>query len=177
MTSLYEKFNEKQWELLEARAKRVERAVQQQETQQLIEVIFVRLRNESYALPVAAVMAVHEHTSLTRLPGAPIHIAGIANVRGQIVTVLDLGHILGVPLTEAESTEKALVLLSFDDSHTALLVDRVLEVTNITNEDLSPLPITDSHQQGYLRGVLENGTVLLDLETIISDPALIVDHS
>src|SRR5436190_24269224 len=51
---------------------------------------------EHYALPVDGVLEVAEVTQVTPVPGAPAAILGVANLRGQIIPVVDLALLLGL---------------------------------------------------------------------------------
>jgi purine-binding chemotaxis protein CheW len=171
MTNLYEKFSEKEWQLLEARARRVERAAQQVETRHLIDVLTVQLHSESYAIPVNEIRAVYEDISITELPGVPAHIAGIANIRGQLVTVLDLAHILAIG---GEKSEKyALLLLDFDEMHAAIRVEQVSEVAQLALDELNTIP---GETKPFIQGVLSDGTALLNLQQLVDGSSLLVDQ-
>jgi purine-binding chemotaxis protein CheW len=54
--------------------------------------LIVELRGGLYALDSHAVREIVEMPAATRLPGAPPHIRGVVNLRGQLLTVIDLGH-------------------------------------------------------------------------------------
>lgn len=173
--TVYHEFSEKHADLLKKRARRVERAAQQVETRQLLEVLVVHLYGEKYAVPITAVQAVYEKIAITRLPDVPAHIAGIANVRGQLVTVLDLAQILEVPVAGTDE-QQTLVMLTYEDAHIAILVQKVGEVNNLPVEELTPVSGTNAKHDDYLQGVLVDGTVLLNLQQLLDDPTLVVNQ-
>jgi chemotaxis signal transduction protein len=57
----------------------------------------VRVAGEDYALPVEDVLEVAEYGEVAPVPGAPASILGVRNLRGQVLPVLDLARILGLP--------------------------------------------------------------------------------
>ncbi|MCW2598796.1 MAG: CheW protein [Frankiales bacterium] len=61
------------------------------------EVVVVRLGGSRYALPMDAVAEVGRPPSLTRVPGVPGWLAGVANWRGRVLAVLDLRPLLAAP--------------------------------------------------------------------------------
>lgn len=104
-----------------------------------------------YAIPMAAVREVLRSLPLAPVPGTPPWVAGVANVRGDIVTVVDLAAFLG---QDAAADPHALVLLTTagDEHVLALAVDDVLGIR--------PLPpgaagtaTPDEHLARFLRGV------------------------
>jgi purine-binding chemotaxis protein CheW len=57
----------------------------------------VRVAGEDYALPVNDVLEVAEYGDVVPVPGAPASILGVRNLRGQVLPVLDLARVLGLP--------------------------------------------------------------------------------
>lgn len=175
MTKFYEEFDEKQWQLLEARARRVEQSAQQNDKRDLFEVLTVHVGDETYAISVKAIRAVYESVAVIELPGVPQHIAGIANIRGQLVTVMDLRHILDIAQSHTLETS-AVITLAFEDMQAGLLVDEVSEVSSISMDDLSTLPVATTNNTTYMKGSLSDGTILLDLTAMLHDKSLVVDQ-
>jgi chemotaxis signal transduction protein len=121
-------------------------------------------------LPIQKVLSVQEHIAIKALAGTPSHIAGIANVRGHVCSVLNLAAILGI--AKAETELFSLILLDEENAHLAFAVEGVRDVQEIILEDLAALP----QESAYLRGMLLDGTVLLNLEAIVNDPDLVVNQ-
>jgi purine-binding chemotaxis protein CheW len=106
----------------------------------------------------------------TRLPGAPAYIRGLINVRGIIVTVVDLG----VRLNAAHSTteERSILLVRHRDRLVGVVVDEVVDVRD--------LDIDDSHDASSGTGVITKGVatiddaaiVVLDLDALITQVLL-----
>ena len=61
------------------------------------EVVVIRLGGSRYALPMDAVAEVGRPPGLTRVPGVPAWLAGVANWRGRVLAVLDLRGLLSAP--------------------------------------------------------------------------------
>lgn len=172
MTSFYERFSDKQWQLLEARARRAGQAVQQNDTGHLLDVLIIHLQGERYAISVDSVQGVYEGIAITALPGVPAHIAGIVNIRGQLLTALDLTRILDIDIKRLPDTY-VLLVLDLQDTHIAICVEHVDEVTQLPLEDLNPLP---SDKTPFVQGVLANGLALLDIKRLATNPALQVNE-
>jgi twitching motility protein PilI len=95
--------------------------------------------------------------SLTRVPGAKSWLRGIANVRGQLITVVDIKAFLGGGITMPDRRSRVLAIAS-RDVPTGLLVDEVLgfrrfNVTDYRREDVKPMLRCEAYLEGsYRRG-------------------------
>ncbi len=74
------------------------------------EVVVVRLGGSRYALPMEAVAEVGRPPGLTRVPGLPAWLAGVANWRGRVLAVLDLRPLLEAPAGELDRRARLVVL-------------------------------------------------------------------
>jgi purine-binding chemotaxis protein CheW len=74
------------------------------------EVVVVRLGGSRYALPMHAVAEVGRPPGLTRVPGLPAWLAGVANWRGRVLAVLDLRPLLDAPAGELDRRARLVVL-------------------------------------------------------------------
>lgn len=85
----------------------------------------VRVAGEEYALPVSSVLEVGELGEVTPVPGAPPEVIGVRNLRGQVITVIDLAGLLGL---HAEAPPGLIVVAKEGTRQAGLAVDEVLEV-------------------------------------------------
>jgi purine-binding chemotaxis protein CheW len=74
------------------------------------EVVVVRLGGSRYALPMGAVAEVGRPPGLTRVPGVPAWLAGVANWRGRVLAVLDLRPLLAAPAAAFDRRARLVVL-------------------------------------------------------------------
>ena len=74
------------------------------------EVVVVRLGGSRYALPMAAVAEVGRPPGLTRVPGVPAWLAGVANWRGRVLAVLDVRPLLAAPAAAFDRRARLVVL-------------------------------------------------------------------
>ena len=86
--------------------------------------MLVRLAGCRYALPMAAVAEVGRPPGLTRVPGLPEWVAGVANWRGRVLAVLDLRSLLAEEAALLGRRGR-LVVLSQDGIRVGLLVESV----------------------------------------------------
>jgi purine-binding chemotaxis protein CheW len=98
-----------------------------------------------FGVGVQKVQEVIRFQEMTRVPQAPPVVSGLINLRGQIVTALDLRRRLG--LREREAGQRPMnVVVRTDDGVVSLLVDEIGDVVEVDQESFEPPPET-------LRGV------------------------
>ncbi|RAI58596.1 chemotaxis protein CheW [Roseicella frigidaeris] len=121
-------------------------------------------------VPVLAVRDVLGPQAITPIPLAPPEVAGSLNLRGRIVTALDLRRRLGLPPREAGRAMS--VVVEREDELYALLADAVGEVLPLPPVDRAPNPPTlDPLWRGVSQGVHRLGEkllILLDVEQVLA---------
>ena len=132
-----------------------------------LEVLVCRVQDERYAVDLRELRSVQRATGLTRVPSAPPQVAGVLNVRGDLVAVLDLAATLGLAST-ALTPATLTLLVEVKQGVVGLLVDDVLEIRLLLPERLDR-SITAG---ASIRGIADGSLVLLDLERLLSELAL-----
>jgi purine-binding chemotaxis protein CheW len=126
-----------------------------------IEVLVCRLGIEEYAVELRLLHGVYAAIGLTPVPCTPPFVAGLLNLRGEILTVLDLAAALGL----TGSDQREVLLAETQRVRVGLLVGEVLGVRRIALDSLDrALAGSD-----YARGIADARTVLLDLEALLAD--------
>jgi purine-binding chemotaxis protein CheW len=108
-------------------------------------------------VPVERVQEVMGAQPVTPVPLAHAYISGLLNLRGQIVTALDLRARLGLPAREA-GVPSANVIVTTEDGTLSLEVDRLGDVVTVDDDIFEPPPDT---LQGETRRLIK-GTYKLD---------------
>lgn len=104
-------------------------------------------------IPVNSVQEVLNPQVIAPVPLAPSEISGLLNLRGQIVTAVNLRRRLGLPDIEADRQCMNVVVHHQGESF-SLLVDEVGDVINVLGEGLQPAPATlDAHWKNVTAGV------------------------
>ena len=144
-----------------------QQAIYQQEQETVYQLLTFNLGAERYGIDVTAVTSVRATSKLTRVPGAPQFYRGVVNVRGQIITVLDLRILLslGIDITE---TPPELVVVKYNNLEIAILADHVSDVERI------PVDVIEPVEMQYARGVTLGRLVVLDIEQLLSDDRLLI---
>jgi purine-binding chemotaxis protein CheW len=115
-------------------------------------------------VPVERVQEVLRSQPLTPVPLAHEHIRGLLNLRGQIVTALDLRARLGLPGVDPQTCSN--VIVTTDDGPLSLLVDQLGDVVAVSEEQFEPPPETLQGESRHLiRGAYKlDDSLLLDLD-------------
>ncbi len=100
------------------------------------------LGDEVYGLPLEQLREVAHVSHLRRVPGAPAGVAGLVNLRGEILCALDVRAILGLP-PPAPSTEAPFIvaLRGFADP-LGLVVDSIADIYLVADSDIEAVPAT-----------------------------------
>ena len=96
---------------------------------------------EIYGLPLQQLREVARFTRLRRVPGAPPGVAGLVNLRGEIVCALNVRAILGLP-AEAPAESAILVALRGFADPLGLVVDSIADIYSIDLGQIEPPPAT-----------------------------------
>ena len=119
-----------------------------------------------YGCDIESVREIIPYRRATRLPGAPPYVQGLINVRGTIVTVLDLGARLD--LSRAPVRDGSIILATHGTRVVGVAVDEVMDVQVITEEPIATSAGEAPH--GLVRGLghLNDGVVVLvDIHVLI----------
>ena len=125
--------------------------------------LFFGLGAEQYAIELQALSEVVRSETLIPLPGAPREIAGIANVRGQIRTVIDMDRLLG--LSPAKSRGTYIVLLKHDVYRVGIRIDSLAGVGEL-GLSLVTEPTAVPALKGLIKGVTADALTIVDAEGI-----------
>ncbi|MCK5611345.1 purine-binding chemotaxis protein CheW [Candidatus Pacearchaeota archaeon] len=142
----------------------------------LIQIIEFRLNKELYGLEIDFVHEVHSLRDITPIPGTPSYVRGVINIRGQIVSVIDLKVFFELDYNEISDKSKVIILQS-EDMEFAILADEVIGTKLITLTDtLDYLPTLSGVRADFLKGVTNDGIAVLDGRKILTNPNLIIDE-
>jgi purine-binding chemotaxis protein CheW len=111
-----------------------------------------------FGVDVRQVQEVIRYQEMTRVPLAPPEVGGLINLRGQIVTAIDLRKRLQLPERCSEQTPMNVVIRT-DDGTVSLLVDEIGDVLNVEAESFEKAPET---MRGIARELIDGVYKLKD---------------
>ncbi len=140
------------------------------------QVVEFLLAGERYAVEAALVREVHALGDLTPVPSTPPFIAGVFNLRGRIISVIDLKRLFDLPERGFGDLNKVIIVQS-ESMEFGLLADAILGVRNMSMDQLQPpLPTLTGIRQEYLKGIAADGEIVLDGEKLLSDRRLVISE-
>lgn len=156
-------------QLLAERAARLARPLEQAADSATVEVMTFDLCGENYALATEQLREVFAAREVTPLPCTPAWVSGILNVRGHILTVLDLAGLLGLQsLAEPETV----LVLNGRQGDVALLAG---DVTGVRVLPAAAFEFSTAlSNTPYVRGMTSDGLILLDARLLLDDQRLVV---
>lgn len=143
-----------------------------QEDEDTLKVLVYIQGQERYAIPVNYVQRGVAEPVITPLPCVPAYYRGVINMRGNIMSVLDLRRFWGIP-TEAPPDRARLIVVQAGTLEFAILADDVLEMTGIPLTEIVP-PVTAGIGLDHVQGISTAGLVIVDVASLATDPQLFV---
>ena len=137
--------------------------------------LIFNLAGKRYGLSLARVKEVTSFIEPTRLPNVPSYFLGLINLRGQVITVVDMAMKFGVGSMKFLPQRTCIIISSIGQKQFGFLVDEVYDVTSFAPADFSALKDKTGHTIKH-RGVNviakdedESLTPLIDLENAFEE--------
>ena len=126
--------------------------------------------NALCGMDILKVQEINKLMEMTKVPQAPDYVTGILNLRGQIITVIDLGKKLG--LTQIDFNDKTRnIIVNSDSEYIGLLVSHISDVVEAEWDKVEKPPANIGGVQGtYFKGVFKTKDRLigiLDVERVL----------
>jgi purine-binding chemotaxis protein CheW len=126
------------------------------------------LAGQKYAIAILKVFEVLSDADIEPVPCAPQSVLGVINLRGSIVTVIDLSVWLGL---EKAAVSNCIIVLSHEGQAIGIRVDRILEVLDIAQNSINPVPTgTASNTASTVLGYVKRNDDLLTLLEFVALP-------
>lgn len=169
---------EKQRTILEARARQLSRAalapLARSET---IEVITFEVGDERWAIETRFVREVAKLELLVPVPGVTEAIVGITSHRGEMLALVDLRRLYGLP-SRALNDLSRVIVAGDGYPELGLLADRITEIATFPRSSVLEAPGTLSPlARTHVLGVTPDAVIVLDGAALLQDPRLFVDQS
>lgn len=146
-----------------------------QDEKTIIQLIVFRAGGEEFGVKIDAVREIIKMGMITPIPESPHFIKGIINVRGEIVTAIDIKSRFSLP-AKKEDESKHIIVTKIDDNLFGLIVDEVIEVLRILKKDiqLTPSSLIRTHEK-YVSGIISHEgrfIILLNIKKLLSHQEL-----
>lgn len=140
-----------------------------------IQILSFVLDNEQFGIEISNIQEVLEFRSVTPVPRTPNYMLGVINLRGQVVSVIDLRRYFGMQLAETTVNSCIIIVevkIDGEDTWIGLLADRVLEVVELEVTEISPAPRMGSCiHSDFINGIVkydEHVVIILQVERIFN---------
>ena len=139
-----------------------------------IDVIQFRLSSELYAIESKYVKEALPLKDFTPLPGIPSFILGVVNVRGKILSIMNLKKFFDLPGNDLGELNKLIIIRNVN-MRFAILADEIIGITKIDEEDIQlTIPTLEGYKEKHIKGITKDCVVVLDGEKLLSDKKCIV---
>lgn len=140
-------------------------------TKDLVELATFFIGNALCGMDILKVQEINKLSQMTRVPKAPEYVLGILNLRGQIVTIIDLGKKLGLGETDTSQDSRNIIVNS-PGGYVGFLVNSIGDVVTADMERVERAPANMSGIQGdFFTGVYktQNNLIgILDVDKVLS---------
>ena len=139
----------------------------------LLQLVIFQLGGEEFGVEIMAVQEIIKMPAITAIPQAPEYVAGVINLRGRIIVVVNLGKKFNI-LSSEKNKEYKVIVVELENQVIGMMVDSVSEVLRIPSTSVDPAPgmVASGSSSNYIQGVgkLEDRLlILLDLRNVLSD--------
>lgn len=115
-----------------------------------MQVVIFKLNDEQFAVETSKVQSINDMMEITKVPKAAAHIKGLINLRGTIISLLDINLLLGIPA--AENKQDNIIILENDEEQIGINVDQVDEVLEVEESIIEK--IEDDRKKAYIKGII-----------------------
>lgn len=115
--------------------------------------VVFKLGKEYYGIPINKVISIEKMQESTRIPNCQNHVKGVINLRGEVISLIDLRLKLNMDPKEVDNNSR-IIVVSNDDIVAGLIVDSSSEVIEIHEESIDNPPTSaDNEYLSYIQGI------------------------
>lgn len=139
--------------------------------------VLFELDGTQYAIPMENVLELQRLPRITPLPLTPDWLCGVTNLRGEVLSVIDLRSLLGLPAADSSLSQRLVVVRStVEEIATGWIVDRMIGVRRLASDDMQPSStLTIGAAVRFLSGIVDcegQLVALMDVNRILSSPEM-----
>lgn len=132
--------------------------------------VIFKLEGENYGIPIEYVKTIEKMTEMTRVPNAPEYLAGVINLRGEVVPIINMRKRFNLPEPD-EVEEIRTIILELEEISVGMIVDSSSEVLSIEDSAIDQTISLDAAvQDEHIRGIGkidERMIILLNLYKVL----------
>lgn len=133
------------------------------------------LGGKDYGIDIMRVKEIAKFGNFTYVPNTPPFVAGVYNLRGDIISIIDLRLMFNLPVPDEDKAVEDGLILRLDDNQIGVIVDQIDKVVGIPSASIQPPhPIFGDINIKFISGVVENEGrlyIILDVDRVFSEDA------
>jgi purine-binding chemotaxis protein CheW len=148
--------------------------IENEEDTQKDKYLIFSIGKQYYGIDIKYVIEIIGIEPITEVPELPNYVKGVINLRGKIIPVMDVR--LKFKKEEKEYDDRTcIIVVEIGDICIGLIIDRVLEVANINENNISPPPKTSSNKENsnkYIKGIgkiQDEVRLLIDCQKLLEE--------
>lgn len=114
-----------------------------------MQIVIFNVNDEQFAIEANDVEGINEILNITKVPKSPDYVLGLINLRGNIITILDIHKLLKMP--KNNSADNNIVIVNVKNEVIGIVVDQVDEVIEIEALNIK----TNELQESYIKGIIQ----------------------
>lgn len=135
-----------------------------------VQIVGLRIGRETYGIPIALVREIVRVPEVTAVPNAEKYVEGVINLRGKIVSVMDLRKRFGESNVE-NNKKNRIVVVEFEGRTVGLIVNSASEVLKLSSSEIAPpSSVFIDGEVDYVTGIAKLGEriiILLDMNRVL----------
>ncbi len=176
---LYDHFDSQERQILQERTETLRCSIDDEDSALLLPLAVVGLGGEYFGFGLETVHEFTEIHKITPIPCCPPHIIGNINLRGEIVTLININDVVDLPMNGVRSHQQA-VVVRLDQRVAGIAVDDIFDVTYIHPSQMTTAPIAlHSAKDDYLQGVApyrDRMMSIINLSKLLTSEVLVVNE-
>jgi purine-binding chemotaxis protein CheW len=148
----------------------IEGVEEEQVVRKTVRVLVFSLAGETYGIDIRQARSVVKPDIATRIPNTPEFISGVMNLRGDVISLVDIRYFFGLGQRDKIEGSRAIVVDSADGP-VGIVVDGIRFTLDVPEDSIQPpLATLNSKLAGYTRGEVQMGDgilILLDIEKVL----------
>jgi len=131
-----------------------------------MQVVIFKVNEEQFAVEASTVQSINDMMEITNVPKSAAYIKGLINLRGNIISLLDINLLLDIE--KGEDAQENIIILNLQEESVGVTVDQVDEVLEIETNLIEKIE-TDK-DKAYIKGVInfkDRIVTLIDISKLI----------
>lgn len=115
-----------------------------------MQIVIFKINDEQFAIEASMVQGINDIMRITKVHKAPKHIKGLINLRGSIVSLLDINMLLN--MEESKEKQNNIIILKLREEQVAIMVDQVDEVLAVKEDIVEK--VEERKVASYHKGII-----------------------